>query len=175
MEHKELRPLEPRQPEAQQPPGQLRHLVRIGLLPAQMQQLRLDVLVIERASPLDERLARERAAREVRRQHELPRKLLRVQLPRPVDDHAADAAAQTVRVLPQRAQQAHEGLIRAVGVDRDGEQQPPPGGGRDLLRRKLRDREFRQRRGQQALQPRAAADPYQRQRLHQYSNASNAA
>ena len=114
-----------------------------------MQQPCLDVLVIERACPLDERLARERAAREVRRQHELPRKLLRVQLPRPVDDHAADAAAQTVRVLPQRAQQAHEGLIRAVGVDRDGEQQPPPGGGRDLLRRKLRDREFRQRRGQQ--------------------------
>ena len=65
--------------------------------------------------------------------------------------------------------------IQLVDVDRDGEQQPPPGGGRDLLRRKLRDREFRQRRGQQALQPRAAADPYQRQRLHQYSNASNAA
>ena len=49
------------------------------------------MLVIKRACPLNERLARERTARQICRKNQFPRSLLRIKFPRPIDNYAAEA------------------------------------------------------------------------------------
>ena len=76
------------------------------------------MLVIKRACPLNERLARERTARQICRKNQFPRSLLRIKFPRPIDNYAAEAAVQAIRILPERPQQAKKRLIRTVFVQR---------------------------------------------------------
>ena len=169
VEHEKLWPGKARRLILQKPLCQLAQLVRIGLLPAQMQDPSLNMLVIKRARPLDERLAGKRAACLICRKNQLPRGLLRIKLPCPVDDHAAIAAGQTVRMLPKRPQQAANRLIRAVFIQRGGKKQAAARRLFDSLRRKLLHAEPGQRLRQQALQPHTMADAHQRQFLFHVS------
>ena len=74
------------------------------------------MLVIKRACPLNERLARERTARQICRKNQFPRSLLRIKFPRPIDNYAAEAADPAIRLLPESPQQAKKRVIRAVFV-----------------------------------------------------------
>ena len=125
----------------------------------------MDMLVIKRACPLNERLARERTARQICRKNQFPRSLLRIKFPRPIDNYAAEAAVQAIRILPECPQQAKKRLIRTVFVQRGCKKQPTPRRRGDLLRRKFFHTDSSQRLRQQALQPRTAANTHQRQFL----------
>ena len=113
MQHEQLRPPDALRGKGEQAFSQLPRACTVCLLPAHAAPRGENVLVIEGACALHERLAGQGRSGEIRGECQILRQRLRVKLRLSVDNEAADGALQTARLAPQPPKQAKRRLIHS--------------------------------------------------------------
>ena len=113
MQHEQLRPPDALRGKGEQAFSQLPRACTVCLLPAHAAARSENMLVIERACALHERLAGQGRSGEIRGERQILRQRLGVELCLTVDDKAADGALQTAWLAPQPPEQAKRRLIHS--------------------------------------------------------------